>query len=203
MKVDEAYNIWADQYDSNRNKTRDLDALSTIKTLEKYDYSRVIELGCGTGMNTVYLLKKASKVIGLDFSEEMLNKAKEKIKDNRAEILKTDLTTDRGIEDNYADLITCNLVLEHINDLDVVFHQANKKLKNGGSFYISELHPFKQYLRSKARFETENGTHELETFVHHISEYLKVAKENGFELIALNAWFDKEQENKIPRLIGL
>ena len=68
MKVENAYNIWADQYDTNSNKTRDLDTKSTIATLSKLDFSSVIELGCGTGKNTPFLLKKADKIIGLDMS---------------------------------------------------------------------------------------------------------------------------------------
>jgi hypothetical protein len=35
-------------------------------------------------------------------------------------------------------------------------------------YFSSALHPFKQYLGSKAKFETEYGTQELETYVHHI-----------------------------------
>ncbi|UQD56533.1 class I SAM-dependent methyltransferase [Flavobacterium sp. K5-23] len=203
MNIEKAYNIWADQYDTNLNKTRDLDTKSTIETLSKFDFSKVIELGCGTGKNTSYLLKKADKIIGMDFSQEMLNKAKEKIQDERAEFLKADLTAEWHIENDFADLITCSLVLEHIKDLDFVFNQANKKLKNGGIFFISELHPFKQYSGSKAKFETENGTQELETYAHHISEYLNVATENGFELVELKEWFDEENKIGIPRLIGI
>ena len=203
MNIEKAYNIWADQYDTNLNETRDLDAKSTIETLNKFDFSKVIELGCGTGKNTNYLLKKADKIIGLDFSQEMLNKAKATIQDERAEFQKADLTADWNIENDYADLITCSLVLEHIKDLDFVFNQANKKLKNDGIFFISELHPFKQYSGSKAKFETENGMQELETYVHHISEYLNVASENGFELVELKEWFDEENQIGIPRLIGI
>ena len=203
MSIEKAYNIWSEQYDTNSNKTRDLDKKSTIQTLNKFDFSKVIELGCGTGKNTTYLLKRAEKVIGLDFSQQMLNKAKAKIKDERAEFQKADLTAIWNIEDNYADLITCSLVLEHIKDLDFIFNQANRKLKNDGIFFISELHPFKQYSGSKAKFETENGTQELETYVHHISEYLNVASVNGFELVELNEWFDEENKNGIPRLIGI
>lgn len=76
MNVEKAYNLWANQYDDVLNKTRDLDQKSTIATLEKFDFSTVIELGCGTGKNTLYLLQKATQVIALDFSDEMLNKAK-------------------------------------------------------------------------------------------------------------------------------
>ena len=203
MSIEKLYNIWADQYDTNSNKTRDLDTKSTVQTLNKFDFSKVIELGCGTGKNTNYLLKRAEKVIGLDFSQEMLNKAKAKIKDERAGFQKADLTVEWNIENNYADLITCSLVLEHIKDLDFVFNQANKKLRNDGIFFISELHPFEQYSGSKAKFETENGTQELEIFVHHISEYLTIATENGFELVELKEWFDEENKNGIPRLIGI
>jgi predicted TPR repeat methyltransferase len=203
MNIEKAYNIWAEQYDTNSNKTRDLDTKSTIETLNKFDFSKVIELGCGTGKNTKYLLKKADKIIGLDFSQEMLNKAKSKIRDQRAEFKKVDLMAEWNIENDYADLITCSLVLEHIKDLDFIFNQANKKLKNDGIYFISELHPFKQYSGSKAKFETDNGTQELETYVHHISEYLNLATENGFELVELKEWFDEENKFGIPRLIGI
>ena len=203
MIVENAYNIWADQYDTNSNRTRDLDKKSTIETLSKLDFSSVIELGCGTGKNTIFLLKKAEKIIGLDFSQEMLDKAKLKINDKRVEFRKADLTIEWKIDNDSADLITCSLVLEHIEDLDFIFDQANKKLKNGGAFFISELHPFKQYSGSKAKFETESGTQELETYIHHISEYLNSAKNNSLELIELKEWFDDDMKNKIPRLIGL
>ena len=100
-------------------------------------------------------------------------------------------------------MITSSLVLKNIKNLEFIFNQANQKLKINGLFFISELHPFKQYLGSKARYETENGTQELETYVHHISEYLNVAINNGFELVELKEWFDDEQKTGIPRLIGI
>lgn len=48
MSIEKAYNIWADQYDTNSNKTSDLDTISTLETLSKFDFSKVLELGCGT-----------------------------------------------------------------------------------------------------------------------------------------------------------
>ena len=67
MSIEKAYNSWADQYDTNLNKTRDLDTKSTIETLRKLNFSKVIEVGCGTGKNTTYLLTKADQIIGLTF----------------------------------------------------------------------------------------------------------------------------------------
>ena len=203
MSIENAYNIWADQYDTNVNRTRDLDKKCTIETLNNLVFKNVLELGCGTGKNTEWLLNKAERIIGLDFSQEMLNKAEEKISDKRVTFKKADLTKDWKIENNFADLITSSLTLEHIKNLDHIFSQANQKLNKNGLFFISELHPFKQYSGSKAQYETENGTKELEVYVHHISEYIDDAKNNGFQLIELKEWFDKNSKNGIPRLISL
>ena len=202
MSIEKAYNIWASQYDSNLNLTRDLDKKCTIKTLKNLDFKNVLELGCGTGKNTEWLLKKAERIIGIDFSQEMLHKAKAKIFDKRVLFKKVDLTKDWEIENNFVDLITASLTLEHIENLDHIFLQANLKLKKNGLFFISELHPFKQYSGSKAKYETENGIKELEVYIHHISEYIDTAKNNGFKLIELKEWFDESSENEIPRLIS-
>ena len=202
MSIEKAYNIWASQYDSNLNLTRDLDKKCTIKTLKNLDFKNVLELGCGTGKNTEWLLNKAERIIGLDFSQEMLHKAKAKIFDKRVLFKKVDLTKDWEIENNFVDLITASLTLEHIENLDHIFSQANLKLKKNGLFFISELHPFKQYSGSKAKYETENGIKELEVYIHHISEYIDTAKNNGFKLIELKEWFDESSENEIPRLIS-
>lgn len=202
MSIEKAYNFWAGQYDTNENKTRDMDIKSTIDTLDKYDFSNVLELGCGTGKNTEWLLKKAERIIGLDFSQEMLNIAREKISDNRVEFKKVDLNKDWDIEDHFADLITSSLTLEHINDLNHIFKEANKKLTEKGLFFISELHPCKQYTGSGAKYESKNGTVELEVYTHHITDFTENGISNGFELLEIKEWFDEIEEIKMPRLIS-
>jgi len=202
MSIEKAYNSWAQQYDSNENKTRDLDQKSTIEILSKYNFETVLELGCGTGKNTKWLLEKATKIIAIDFSDEMLNKAKEKINNERVLFKKTNLLQDWGIDNEFANLITSSLTLEHIQDLNFIFKQAYLKLKPKGFFFINELHPFKQYSGSKARFESENGTEVLEVYLHHISEYLNAAKNNDFKLVEIYEQFDNLDKNEIPRLIS-
>ena len=202
MSIEKAYNIWANQYDTNQNRTRDLDKLATRETLSKYDFENVLELGCGTGKNTEWLLQKAKYIIGLDFSQEMLNRANEKLSEEGITFKKADLNEPWEIENSFADLITSSLTLEHIEDLNHIFNQANLKLKKNGLFFISELHPFKQYSGSKAQYETENGVEELEVYIHHVSEYTNCAKDHGFKLIEIKEWFDDDNLNRIPRLIS-
>ena len=202
MNIQKAYNSWAEQYDTNQNKTRDLDIKSTKETLEQYRFHNVLELGCGTGKNTQWLLTKASQIIGLDFSEGMMKIAKEKITDKRVVFKKADLNNDWDIENKSVDLITSSLTLEHIQNLNHIFNQANKKLIENGFFFISELHPFKQYVGSGARYTTEAGTVHLEVYTHHLSDFTDSALKHGFEIIEIKEWFDELEENEIPRLIS-
>lgn len=202
MSIEKAYNSWADQYDTNKNRTRDLDKQVTIETLSKYRFEQVLELGCGTGKNTQWLLSVAANVIGLDFSQEMLNKAETKINDDCVSFRKADLNLPWEIENDFADLITSSLTLEHIKDLEHIFSQAKDKLKPNGLFFVCELHPFKHYSGSQAKFETEDGIQELEVYTHHISDYINAAKECNLELIEVKEWFDGETQNELPRLVS-
>jgi len=78
MNIQQAYNSWASQYDTNRNKTRDLEGQSLRETLNAFQFESCLEIGCGTGKNTVWLAEKVKHLTAVDFSGEMLNRARKK-----------------------------------------------------------------------------------------------------------------------------
>lgn len=201
MDNQQAYNSWSATYDTMKNRTRDLEALA-LREIVTGENLEILEIGCGTGKNTEYLVGKASKLIATDFSEEMLAKAKEKIELDTVEFRQMDLREDWNLPADSFDLITCSLALEHIENIDFVFAQAQKVLRSGGRFYFGELHPFKQYQGTKARFETGSGVFELECFVHQVSEFFKAGTENNFECVELKEWFDVDG-NEVPRLLTM
>ncbi len=139
----------------------------------------------------------------MDFSEAMLNKAKLKISSEKVVFKRQDLTKPWKLLPDSFNLISCSLVLEHIEDLDDIFKKSAQVLKKNGLFYISELHPFKQYSGSKARFDNGKEVQELEVSTHHLSDYLIAAKQHGFELLELKESFDEANNNNIPRLISI
>lgn len=202
MNNQQAYNVWSETYDTAENKTRDLEARA-LRAMISVENADVLEIGCGTGKNTEWLLTKAKRLVGADFSAEMLAKAKEKITAETVEFRRLDLRETWDFAADSFDLITCSLVLEHIENIDFVFGQARRVLRRDGQFYIGELHPFKQYQGSKARFDTATGVFELECFTHHVSEFFHAAKNNDFELFDLNEWFDDDDKRQIPRLLTL
>lgn len=203
METRQAYNIWASQYDTNLNKTRDLETLAIRSVLDNITFNTCLEIGCGTGKNTEWLMKKASHITAVDLSEEMLARATEKINAPDVEFKQADITGDWIFLDKLYDLVSFSLVLEHIDNLDHVFRQAADALAPGGHVYLGELHPFKQYQGSKARFDTEIGQQVVQCFNHHISDFVQAAKKNGLMLVDVNEYFDSEDGNEVPRILAI
>ncbi|KAF3885320.1 MULTISPECIES: class I SAM-dependent methyltransferase [Nostocales] len=200
MSIQAAYDNWSDTYDTDKNLTRDLDRTVTRETLIGLSCRSVVEIGCGTGKNTLFLSQIAEKVHAIDFSAYMLEKAKEKVNSANVIFSLTDITKQWACENGSADLITCNLVLEHINDLPFIFSEASRVLGKGGHFFISELHPFKQYEGTKANFQRNQERVEIPAFVHHISDYISTAKNYGFTLEKFQEWWHEQDCNKPPRI---
>src|SRR5260370_33121404 len=92
MDPRQAYNTWAAQYDTNTNKTRDLEGMALRTMLAALPFASCLEIGCGTGKNTVWLMEKAARVPAIDLSEEMLAKAKEKLHSDRGQFNQADIT---------------------------------------------------------------------------------------------------------------
>lgn len=201
MNVEEAYKHWANQYDTNLNKTRDLEARSLRENLNEIQFQNCLEIGCGTGKNTEWLITKGEDILSIDLSEEMLQIAKQKISNENVTFLKFDINNEWNFTNQKFDLIVCSLVLEHIENIERIFQLMNQHLLPGGTIYIGEFHPFKQYSGSKPRFENENGEQEVSTFVHNVSEYAQLAKANNLKLIDINEYFD--DDNSLPRILSL
>jgi ubiquinone/menaquinone biosynthesis C-methylase UbiE len=204
MNNQQAYNVWAETYDAVENKTRDLEAFALRSSFPSSEKGLdILEIGCGTGKNTEWLQTKAAHLTCADFSAEMLAIAREKITASNVEFKQLDLREDWGFGENLFDFVSCSLALEHIENIEFVFAQAHKVLRAGGRFYVGELHPFKQYQGTKARFEFETKRFELECFTHHASDFFQSAKKCGFELIDLREWFDDEDKENPPRILSM
>jgi len=202
MTIQRAYTDWSITYDSDRNLTRDLDLIVTRQILSGRQYQTILELGCGTGKNTGLLVQLGEQVYALDFSIGMLEQAKTKIQSERVGFAVADLTKPWPCRDESIDLIVCNLVLEHVSDLSVIFVEAQRVLVTGGEFFISELHPFRQYGGTKANFQRGQETIEIPAFVHHLSDFTEGASQNGLALQSVHEWWHEADENKLPRLLS-
>jgi len=202
VSIQKAYNDWSASYDTDENLTRDLDQKVTREALANLRFKSILEIGCGTGKNTAFLSQIGTKVYAIDFSQGMIEKAREKVRAENVRFSIADITKKWPSEDGSYDLIICNLVLEHIEGLPFIFSEAFRVLEEKGRFLINELHPFRQYEGKKARFSSDDGVTEIPAFIHHISDFVNTASSNGLTLIKLNEWWHEDDQNKPPRIIS-
>lgn len=202
MSIADAYSTWAPRYDTDRNPTRDLDAEVTRRLLGQPRVPVLVEAGCGTGKNTDFFGQIASEVLALDFSAGMLDVARVRVSAPHVAFRQADLREAWPCPPARADLVSFNLVLEHIEDLSSMMRQAERALAPNGRVFVSELHPFKQYQGSQARFHDASG-HEIKVsaFTHHVSDYIGAARACGLALTRFDEWWHPEDAaGAVPRL---
>jgi ubiquinone/menaquinone biosynthesis C-methylase UbiE len=202
MRIQDAYTDWAATYDLDRNLTRDLDEIVTRETLGNLRCNSILEIGCGTGKNTALLAQVGQRVRAFDFSRGMIEKARAKLSLDHVTFEVADITQPWPCEDQSIDLVVCNLVLEHIRDLSFIFSEASRVLVKTGRFFISELHPFRQYQGTQANFQRNQETTQIPAFVHHISDFIEAAAANNLALASMKEWWHEEDQNKPPRLVS-
>lgn len=203
MNTEEAYDAWSARYDEDRNRTRDLEAGVLRSTLGSIPIKRVLEIGCGTGKNTEWLAARAEHVTAVDLSEGMLARARAKVASAHVRFVKGDVLQAWTFSSGVYDLVTFSLMLEHIEHLAPVLRRASANLVSGGHVYIGELHPFKQYGGTKARFATERGMQVVACFDHHLSDFIGAAAESGLRLLHLGEHFDEDERTTPPRILSL
>lgn len=203
MSVQKAYDSWSQQYDTNINKTRDLEALALREILSGIAFDSCLEIGCGTGKNTVWLMTRAKKITAVDLSAEMLAMAKQKINSENVDFIQANILEDWNFATSKYQLVSFSLVLEHIESLEPIFSKISNIIAAGGYVYIGELHPFKQYSGSKARFTTDEGEHVVSCFNHHLTDFTNAAAKHGFKIEAIKEYFDDDDRNTIPRILAI
>jgi len=100
---------------------------------------KVLDVGCGHGSMCVDMaLKGARKVVGLDINNDLIQFAKENIKqnypqlENRIEFLNVSL---ENYNDGNFDYIISKDTLEHVIDLKSLMIEIKNRLRVGGRFY--------------------------------------------------------------------
>ena len=199
-----AYDRWSEDYDSVVNATRDLDATVLRRQDLGLPGAGVIEVGCGSGKNTVFLAAHAQSVLGLDFSEGMLQKARERVACGHVRFVRHDLRQRWPAPDASCDVVVADLVLEHVQRLELFFAEAARTLRPGGRLFNCELHPFRQLSGSQARFVQSDtcAVQLVKAYQHDVSHYVNAGLAAGLRLVRVDDWRDEQAPHEAPRLFS-
>ncbi|MFH1777342.1 MAG: class I SAM-dependent methyltransferase [Candidatus Omnitrophota bacterium] len=91
---------------------------------------KILEIGCGEGVNTYYLSKK-NDIIGIDISEEVIVVARRRFPSVDYRVMNTERLE---FTNDYFDQVYALDVLEHVDNLDRVIAEVWRVLRPGGEF---------------------------------------------------------------------
>ncbi len=189
---DNVYNIMADDYSKLEGYNPDADlglgcGLPTEFAKIK-EGDTVIDLGSGAG-NDAFVARRLTgekgKVIGVDFTEPMIARAREnaeKLGLNNVEFRLGDIE-DLPVTANKADIIVSNCVLNLVPNKHKVFGEIYRVLKPGGHFSISDI-VLEGALPEKWKQVAELYAGCVSGAIQK-SEYLSIIDEAGFKNIVL------------------
>ena len=94
----------------------------------------VLDLGCGGGYIARELYNKTrAQIYGIDSSNEAIQLSVDKSKEIPIRYQKADIT-ELPFSDDFADVILCIGVIEHVKNMNVV--EGNKRFKSNGLVYV-------------------------------------------------------------------
>ena len=116
-----------------------------LKFTDLTEGETVVDLGSGAGIDVFLSANKVSKsgrVIGIDMTDEMLEKARRNARDGNytnVDFRKGDIEEHIPVDDNTVDAVISNCVINLTSDKTRAFRQVHRILKNGGRMVISDL----------------------------------------------------------------
>ncbi|KAL5364062.1 S-adenosyl-L-methionine-dependent methyltransferase [Aspergillus floccosus] len=214
MDTVEAYNKWAKVYDTDGNFLQALDTiemrhllppfLAKLTTNAQPVPPKLVDLGCGTGRNTLQLLKSAPRdapIVGLDVSPAMLDIAREAIRkeqESETSAEKTDVPVTLEVVDllrsplvlpdcaRGAAAVISTLVMEHI-PLERFFEAAAALLVPGGYLLVTNMHAEMGAISQAGFTDPETGMKIRPTsYSHTVVDTLAAAEAAGFDLEELD-----------------
>lgn len=171
----------------------------------------VLDAGCGNGYLSRRMAKTASKVVAVDFTERLIEKATIRGKNYSNIEYRIENIENLSFTDRFFDVALCNMVLMDLENIDKAIKELARVIKVNGNIIISTQHPcfenaHKDYplrdinKKEIGRVVTDYFTEGLvvdtyEGFPHYhwtLSHYLNVFSINNLHLIEA-----REPNNKV------
>jgi SAM-dependent methyltransferase len=177
----DGYAAWASCYDDDGNPLVAMEGPAVAEWLGPLDGRRALDLGCGTGRQTLMLASLGARVVALDQSREMLARARAKPGAGGISWVLHRLPDPLPFRDAAFDIVVLSLVAEHVADLATLMTESARVLAPGGRCIVSALHPEQTARGMRARFiDPATGLRRpIVTYHRTAAEYLAAAQAAG------------------------
>ncbi len=132
------YEDLASDYDRKFNNPRInyMRSVEKMFLLESLKTGMILDIGCGTGEQSLFLAKRGYHVVGVDISRKMLTKANESAKDallkDRLSLVIASAEALPFRDKSFDGLISIFGVFNHIPGEDHAFQETHRVLRSGG-----------------------------------------------------------------------
>ncbi|MDD3262646.1 MAG: class I SAM-dependent methyltransferase [Candidatus Absconditabacteria bacterium] len=170
----EGYNFIADEYGKHHNHLDSFDRGFFLRFLPRnLDNINIIDLGAGDGRIWKFFKDKPiKKYTACDISEKLL---KRHPGTNKVEKVICDLEKKLPFEKEIYDVVLSFFVLEHVENLELLFQEVYKILKSGGQRIIGHFLQRREFLRKK-----DKEIFKIRLYNHRLQDIEKIAKNNNF-----------------------
>ena len=118
----------------------DLILPNLLRLMNLKSYTKVLDLGCGTGFFARHFLKAGGIVTGVDLGKDLIEVAKAR-SDKKIQYHVGSADDLRFLADNYFDRIVVVLALQNMEDPTKVLKECKRVLKNDGKILLVLNHP--------------------------------------------------------------
>ena len=174
------YRIWSRTYDEPGNGLYPYEEPFVHGILDGLPPGVALDAACGTGRHTEYLAKRGHRVIGVDSSPDMLERARTRVP--QAEFHEADLHR-LPLPDDHVDVVVCALALAHLPDFRPAFREFARVLRPGGHLIVTDVHHEIVALGSVPHTRSATGQPQLiPSYRHRASDYLDAALPLGLQV---------------------
>lgn len=185
---EELFTNYVEKYEKESFTQGTMGEVDFIESEIKRDKScRILDVGCGTGRHAIELAKRGYSVTGVDLSENMLNRAREK-------------AIDTGVQIDFEKADARNLPFEDEFDLVIMLCEGAFPLMETDQMNFQILESAARALKKDGKliFTTLNGLyplfHSVKDFINANSNY-STNRENTFDLMTFRDRYQLETED--------
>ncbi|MBC2724349.1 MAG: methyltransferase domain-containing protein [Desulfosporosinus sp.] len=149
MLDNKGFDKWAGEYDASIKRHSEgypfegyYNVLSYVHSLIKESKeTKILDVGVGTGLLTYELYKKGGQIYGIDFSEKMLELAKQKMPKGKFYCYDIKSGLPKDLEGVKLDYIVSSYVIHHLDDEEKANFISKLKgiLKESGKIIIADI----------------------------------------------------------------